>query len=173
MAARIPERLLWAVETLAVEPADRLLEIGCGHGVAVSLVCERLTTGTIVAIDRSTAMIGHAWKRNERHIAAGKATLHVGEISDIDVSDRRFDKVFAVNVSLFWTHPNRELAIVKEVLAPGGGLFVFHHPPVARKATESADLAVARLEQSGFHIDRIIYRDIDAVPAVCVVSHPA
>ena len=40
--AAVPDRLAWAVETMAIGPADRVLEIGCGRGVAVALICERL-----------------------------------------------------------------------------------------------------------------------------------
>src|ERR671935_177066 len=64
MAGKASERFVWAVDTLEVRPADRLLEVGCGHGVAVSLVCERLTTGTITAIDRSPKMIEMATRRS-------------------------------------------------------------------------------------------------------------
>jgi hypothetical protein len=48
MAANmVPERVAWAVEMLDLAPDDRLLEIGCGAGRAVSLICARLDTGTI------------------------------------------------------------------------------------------------------------------------------
>src|ERR671935_187077 len=67
MAGKASERFVWAVDTLEVRPADRLLEVGCGHGVAVSLICERLTTGTITAIDRSPKMIEMATRRNREH----------------------------------------------------------------------------------------------------------
>ena len=65
-----------------MRPSDRLLEVGCGHGVAVSLVCERLTTGTITAIDRSPKMIEMATRRNREHVDAGRAVLEAVALED-------------------------------------------------------------------------------------------
>ena len=31
MASKPSERFVWAVDTLALDPADRVLEVGCGH----------------------------------------------------------------------------------------------------------------------------------------------
>src|SRR5690349_725788 len=105
MAGRASERFVWAVETLEVRPGDHLLEVGCGHGVAVSLVCERLTTGTITAIDRSPKMIEMAVRRNRKHVKAGRAALEAVALEDAHLDDRRFDKVFAFNVAPFWLQP--------------------------------------------------------------------
>src|SRR3954471_13968820 len=87
MAGKASERFVWAVDTLEVRPADRLLEVGCGHGVAVSLVCERLTTGTITAIDRSPKMIEMTTRRNREHVEAGRAVLEAVSLEDADHLD--------------------------------------------------------------------------------------
>ena len=84
MPAKIADRFVWAVEMLELSPFDRLLEIGCGSGVAASLICDRLSSGRIVAIDRSPAMIRLASKRNRAHLALGKAAFHAAALDEVN-----------------------------------------------------------------------------------------
>src|SRR5215218_690580 len=125
MASKPSERFVWAVDTLALDPADGVLEVGCGHGVAVSLVCERLTSGRITAIDRSERMIEMAARRNREHIAGGRAVLKTAALENPDLGDERFDKVFAFNVAPFWLQPQEALAIVGGHLAADGAVYIF------------------------------------------------
>jgi len=174
MAGKASERFVWAVDTLEVRPADRLLEVGCGHGVAVSLVCERLTTGTITAIDRSPKMIEMATRRNREHVDAGRAVLEAVALEDADLGDRRFDKVFAFNVAPFWLQPDAALGAVRDHLAPDGLVSIFwdarHAAPerVQDLGNELAD----RLREGGFVVDRVLVDDLRPVPAVCVTGRP-
>ena len=123
------ERLRRVVDQLEIRPGDRVLEIGCGHGVAATLVCERLEEGHLTAIDRSAKMIQAATRRNMAYIEAGKAEFLVATLEDLDLGDRRFDKIFAVRVGLFHREPERACCLVERWLAPGGSLFAFFAPP--------------------------------------------
>src|SRR4051794_38485606 len=125
MASKASERFGWAVDTLALAPADHVLEVGCGHGVAVSLVCERLPSGRITAIDRSSKMIEMAARRNREHVAGGRAVLKTAALENADLGDERFDKIFAFNVAPFWLRPEEALGIVRRHLAPDGAVYVF------------------------------------------------
>jgi ubiquinone/menaquinone biosynthesis C-methylase UbiE len=125
----VSERLLRVVDALGVRPGDRVLEIGCGHGVAATLVCERLTTGRLTAVDRSPAMIAAATRRNERFVRDGRAEFLVAELEALDLGDRRFDLVFAVRVGLFHGEPARARELVTPWLAPDGRMHaVFDRP---------------------------------------------
>jgi SAM-dependent methyltransferase len=165
------ERLRWAVQALEVRPTDRLLEIGCGHGVAVSLVCERLDGGHILAIDRSPTMIQVAARRNADHVAAGRASFQVASLHEADLGDARFDKVFAIHVGVFLRgRPARELEVVGRHLAAGGRFYLMWQPLAAREAGETAERLSAVLADHGFTVREVLVHDLEAATAVCVVA---
>jgi SAM-dependent methyltransferase len=128
----VPERIRWAVQVLDPAPGDRLLEIGCGPGVAVAAICQRLGDGRVVAIDRSATAIARATRRNADCIASGRAVLRTVALEDLAATGLPeagpgFDKVFAMNVNLFWVRdPARELALIRALLRPGGTLSLFY-----------------------------------------------
>jgi ubiquinone/menaquinone biosynthesis C-methylase UbiE len=123
------ERLRAVVERLDAQPDDRVLEIGCGHGVAATFVCERLDSGHLTAVDRSPKMVEAAARRNAEHVRSGRAEFLVAHLEELDLGDRRFDKIFAVRVGLFHREPERARGIVERWLAPGGTLLTVFDPP--------------------------------------------
>ena len=126
------DRLLEVVAQLDIQPGDRVLEIGCGHGVAATHVCERLDGGRLTAIDRSAKMIEAARRRNAAHVEAGSAEFIVASLEELDLGERRFDRAFAVRVGLFHRDPERARALVEPWMAPGGRVFAFFDRPASR-----------------------------------------
>jgi cyclopropane fatty-acyl-phospholipid synthase-like methyltransferase len=126
----VPKRLSWAVEQLHVDPSDRILEIGCGRGVAIELVCRALTTGRITAIDRSATATAAARARNAQCVRDGRAVVHTVALHEVSLPDDSLDKAFAVNVNLFWTgEAQDELDLIRRMLRAGGTLHLFYEPP--------------------------------------------
>jgi SAM-dependent methyltransferase len=162
----VSERLRSIVEQLDIRPDDRVLEIGCGHGVAATLVCERLEGGRLTAVARSPKMIEAASHRNATHIEAGKAEFFVATLEGLDLGDRRFDKVFAVRVGLFHREPDRARKLVERWLAPGGAVFAFFDPPPdGSQGSGSSRQLVAVRSRSFEEPDQVADRVV-AVPGV-------
>jgi SAM-dependent methyltransferase len=159
----VPERISWAVRTLAPAPDDHLLEIGCGPGVAVAVVCEALTGGRILAIDRSPTAIARATRRNAGCIAAGRAVLRVAALESLQPADlladgRGLDKVFAMNVNLFWVRsPARELELIRAVLRPGGSLSLFYgYGTPGQGPPRLPEVLFDHLREAGFTARRVV-----------------
>lgn len=123
------ERITAFVEKMQIAPDDRVLEIGCGHGVAASLICAQLTTGHYVALERSLKMISAASARNAKFVSAQKAEFLHGELESFDFGDRRFDRILAMRVGLFHREPTRACQLAERWLAPDGKLFVEYDQP--------------------------------------------
>ena len=152
MAETIPARLSWAVEKLALTGAESVLEIGCGRGVAVSLVCPLLGEGRIAAIDRSATAIEAAGVRNESWIEAGKAVLHEASIETFGHRAQALDVIFAVNVNVFWLKAGPALASVRRLLAGDGRLVLVYEAPSAGQAARIKDALAEKLAAGGFAV---------------------
>jgi SAM-dependent methyltransferase len=121
----IPERIRWAVDVVDPRAGERLLEIGCGPGVAAALVCERLTTGRLTAVDRSPVAVERTRRRNAAHLESGRLEVVLSELDELAVHE--VDKAFSVNVNVFWTtDAARELAVLHGALRRGGRLYVLY-----------------------------------------------
>ena len=164
------ERLRWAVERCDIQPQDRVLELGCGHGVAVALICERLDGGVVVGLDRSPKMIAAASKRNAAHVTAGRARFVTAEVGEADLGDERFDKVLAVRFPpLLRGRADATLATARDHLVEGGALYVVEHPLERDRVQGTADAIALRLRQHAFAVDGVVVEQGD-LPAVCVVA---
>ncbi|HET6951254.1 MAG TPA: class I SAM-dependent methyltransferase [Acidimicrobiales bacterium] len=165
------DRMGWAVEQLKLRGSERVLEVGCGHGVAVTLVCERLTDGRMTAVDRSPSMVAACRRRNRAHLDAGRLTVVEAELADADLGAEAFDTVFAFNVRALGQPAG--LAVAARHLAPGGRLALFSQHPSPDRTAAAVDAVRAILGEHGFQVVRVARADLSPYPASAVVAEAA
>lgn len=175
MAARSSnrERGRWTVELLQIDPGDRVLELGCGPGVALEYVARRLRSGTVVGIDHSPVMAKQAMRRNREAIASRRMLVRVGPIEDVRALGAPFTKMFSVNVIQFMPDKAAFFRLLYPALAPGGIVATTYQPrnknPTRADAIAMADRISDALKSAGFAKVHVEERDFKP-PAVCVIG---
>jgi len=149
----IPARIRWAVEFMDVQPGDHVLEIGCGPGAGAELICQRLETGKLFAIDRSESGVDRTRRRCKRYVDAGRLTVRQIDLATLRVPVKRLHKVYAFNVNLFWVRACRdEVALLHERVLPGGVVHLFYDATRADQVKDIKEKASAALAEGGFRV---------------------
>ena len=112
----------WTVAQLDLQPADHVLELGCGPGVALASAVRLVPLGRVVGLDYSRAMIGAARQRNARAVRHGQVALYYGNVARLPFADESFDKAFSIHTIYFWPQPLAALREIRRVLKPSGML---------------------------------------------------
>lgn len=130
VVSRLSPRLAEIVAALPLQPHLRVLEIGCGPGAAARAVAERLTTGHILAVDRSRVAIDQLTAASAEWIASGRLRARCVAVEDFVLAEDEepFDLVFAIRVgALDGRHPAAGRIAMERIAAatrPGARLFV-------------------------------------------------
>jgi len=118
------ERFAYAIACLAPHPADHILEIGCGTGQAAVLLHPLIPQGELYLIDRSDVMLKKAAKKLPASVLKERADFPDWK------SRKKFDKIFAFNVSDSWGNTGTAfLRAIAAHLAADGQCWLFHQGP--------------------------------------------
>jgi len=140
-----------AVAALNALPAERILEVGVGTGLALPhYAAGKRVTG----IDLSPDMLAVAAKRVRAGVAATVEGLHEMDAEAMAFPDAAFDAAVGMFVASVVPNPRRMMAEIRRVVRPGGTILLVNHflaPPGLRRGIERA---MARFSRSlGWHPD--------------------
>jgi ubiquinone/menaquinone biosynthesis C-methylase UbiE len=95
----------------------RVLEVGCGRGVALPILARRLQPAELVGLDCDPDVLAIAQER-----AGGVARLVEADAREMPFEDASFDLVFDFGTFFHTAGPEKMLSEIARVLAPGGTL---------------------------------------------------
>ena len=107
----------WSNEVLAVQPGERALDVGSGTGSEVQYFASIVgPSGTAVGVEPNAGMRAVA----ERRAAGSTARFVDGNAYNLPFADASFDVVRCERVLQHLDDPDRAVAEIARVLAPGG-----------------------------------------------------
>ncbi|MFP5480422.1 MAG: SAM-dependent methyltransferase [Alphaproteobacteria bacterium] len=135
----VSDRIARAVAALPLRPGMRVLEIGCGPGVAARAVARIVgPSGFVLGIDRSAVAVAQAERGSAAEIAAGMLAFRTVAAEAFRLEgEAPFDLAFALRVgALDGRHPAAgalALPRIAAALVPGGRLFVDTGDPLTEQ----------------------------------------
>lgn len=164
----------WTVDLLDIQSGDRVLEVGCGPGVALQHVLTKTADVRVAGVDHSGLMIQHASRRNAAALRDGKLSLHVGGLEALRSFELGFTKALTANVAQFFPDKPVAFAEIGSVLAPGALLATTYQPrnkrPTEADSRRMAEVFQDALEAAGFVELRVQTLPLSPVSAVCVLA---
>ncbi|MBF6590791.1 MAG: methyltransferase [Ktedonobacterales bacterium] len=107
----------------------RLLDIGCGTGLLLAKLLDRLPQAAATGVEASDAMLARARVTLAAHPAVRleRAALGPGETAGLPFAPATFDLVTCTSVLHYLAEPVAALAGVRRLLAPGGQLVLLDY----------------------------------------------
>lgn len=179
MARRSSNRMRNArtVEMMQLTPGMRVLEVGCGPGLALVDCAMSVPDGRVTGLDHSSVMIRQAQERLAKAGLLDRVELVGGGIEVLDDNAQAFDRAFSLNVIQFLPDKAAYFRAIHLQLAPGGMVFTTYQPRLEKDArvavASQSDAIVEAMRREGF--EAIERQTISAgeTQAICVSGRSA
>src|SRR5215203_2868446 len=115
---------LQAIQRMAIQPDDRVLEVGVGTGINLSLYPK---DSAITGIDFSSSMLEKARERAVRKDVPHRVRLLQMDGADLKFADNSFDIVYAPYLISVVPDPVKVAQEMHRVCRPGGRIIILNH----------------------------------------------
>lgn len=123
----------WGLKAAGIQLTDRVLDVGCGGGKAISRILEE-TRREVAGVDHSSEAVKTARSVNRAAVSSGRLRIVESSVESLPFRNGFFDVVTAFETTYFWPELQAGLTEIHRVLNRGGRLVI---------ANEFADRASA------------------------------
>lgn len=117
-------------DAAAIEPTERVLDIGCGAGLTTRLAARRAIGGWAVGIDLSSRLLEEA-RRLAASEGVGNVTFEQADAQVHAFDTASFDLAFSRTGTMFFGEPTAAFTNIGRALRPSGRLVMLTWQPLA------------------------------------------
>ncbi len=110
-----------ALTLLALTPGQSVLEVGCGNGVFLPALAERVAPGgRVVGVDHAAAFVAEARAKVSDSGLAEVVTVDLGDAGKLSYGTASFDAAHCERVLMHLVDPDAAIREMARVVRPGG-----------------------------------------------------
>jgi len=110
----------WALSHIPSFECDKILDIGCGGGMLISLLSERFPNAEIYGVDISEESVELTKRTNASLVREGRCHVSLDPVSDLPFGEGTFDLVTAFETYFFWPDLNNDIRKAAATVAENG-----------------------------------------------------
>jgi ubiquinone/menaquinone biosynthesis C-methylase UbiE len=123
----------------------KILDVGCGAGLAINLMSKAVPGSKITGIDYSDEMVKYAKKINRNLVESGSVIIQKGSVENLPFEDNQFDFITATETIYFWPNLLENIKEVYRTLA-NNGTFAIINEDYCKKDSSSKPHSKAMLD---------------------------
>ena len=123
---------------------ERILDVGCGGGMLISLLAERFGEAAVFGVDISEESVALTKEVNEGLVNEGRCAVSRASVSDLPFENGTFDLITAFETYFFWPDLENDIKEAVSKIKNGGCLVIvsemYPHPDFDERNSEAMRL---------------------------------